>query len=203
MMRAPIFAVFALSAAVMLAGCGGTSVPPDSYYRLSVAPAPQGEAKGALRGTVSIAPLDGDGLVRSRPLLYTKGADGEAVLQHNYHHWADSPTKMIQDQLAAFLKDAEVAQAVVTPELRVRSDYEVVGRVERLERIVGAGSPRVAAAIELSLIRQSDRKLLHARRYESVQLQSDDGVSASVSAMNDALKRIFDEFAEDLAKTER
>ena len=71
----------------------------------------------------------------------------------------------------------------------------------RIEAV--AGEPRVAAAIELSLIRQSDRKLMHARRYESVELQTRDGVPESVSAMNSALKRIFDQFADDLAKAGR
>ncbi len=64
-----------------LSGCLGApeAVPPDNYYRLSVdAPADHG-AQPSLPGVLSIAPLEGDGLVSARAVLFTDRDKSHAV----------------------------------------------------------------------------------------------------------------------------
>lgn len=191
--------------AALLAGCGGSSppVPADNFYRILIS-GPEARSTGmALSGVVSVTAFDADGLVRARPVLFTPSGESHAVRQHNYHFWADSPTKLLQEQLVGYLKKTGLAETVVTPELRVRADFELMGKIKRLERLVGDGAPRVIAELELSLVRLADRRLVVTNTY-AVELPADgDSVSASVLALTEAVGRIFAAFAADIDRFRR
>ena len=188
-MRRLGFLVLALAG---LAGCIGSAppVPRDHYYRVLVAPPAQG---GALQnatgqsatgqsatgimfpGVLSVAPLDAGGLLRERPLLYSATGRAHEVQQHDYYYWMDPPPKMLQAQLVDYLRASGLAEAVITPDLRVRPDYEITGRLRRFERLLGGGPTRVVAEVAAA----------------------DDGVEASVLALAQALGRIFERFLAD------
>lgn len=179
-----------------LAGCLGSTevVPPDNYYRITVNRPDRPAPAVAFPGVLSIATFDGDGLVRGRPMLFTDAAHEGTLRQHNYHYWVDSPARLLQGQLAAYLKNSALANSVVTPEMRVRADYELVGRIIRLERILGAGPPRVAVELELSVVRLRDHKLVSTDTFASEINCVDDSVGAAVAAMNRAVGEIFHRF---------
>lgn len=188
-------------AGLVLASCGTADpVPPDIFYRLQVGLPVQGDVQPALPGILQVGALDGDGLVRGRPLLYTSAEHGEVVRQHNYHHWADSPSRLVQGQLVAFLKDSDIAQSVVTPDMRVRADYELIGKIQRLDRVFGTTGSSVVVALELAIVRQSDRKLVLVDSYRAEVSSDDDSVDASVQAMNTALEQVFMTFTSDLIR---
>ena len=190
-----------LALVLAVAGGGGSDpVPPDTFYRLKVTSPGQSAAATALPGVLLVGALEGDGLVRGRPLLYTNAAEGKAVRQHNYHHWVDSPARLVQGQLVAFLKDSDAARSVVTPGMRVRADFELIGRIQRLDRIFNTTGTGVVAALEFAVVRQSDRKLLLVDSYRAEVRTDDDTVGASVQAMNAALEQIFTTFAIDLGR---
>lgn len=187
--------------ALLLAACGGANpAPPDAFYRLQVSLPAQNNDRPVLPGTLQVRALDGDGLVRGRALLYTRADEGEVVRQHNYHHWADSPSRLLQNQLVAFLKDSDIANSVVTPDMRVRADYELIGRIQRLDRVFGPSGSSAVAALELAVVRQSDRKLVLVDTYRAQISSDDDSVDASVQAMNAALEQIFTTFISDLSR---
>ena len=179
-----------------LTGCLGSTetVPPDHYYRISVNQPDQPAPSVAFPGVLSIATFDGDGLVRGRPVLFATGGAKGTLRQHNYHYWVDSPSRLLQGQLATYLKNSALAQSVVTPEMRVRADYELVGKILRLERVLGAGPSRVAVELELSVVRLSDHALLSTNTYSSEINCVDDSVGAAIAAMNQAVGKIFNEF---------
>jgi ABC-type uncharacterized transport system auxiliary subunit len=185
-----------LAASLAVGGCLGSSekVPPDHYYRMSVN-APDRPARNvAFPGVLSIATFDGDGLVRGRPVLFTMGDLEGTLRQHNYHYWVDSPSRLLQGQLAAYLKNSALAESVVTPDMRVRADYELVGKILRLERVLGSGPPRVAVELELSVVRLRDHKLVSTNTYQSEVNCVDDSVGAAITAMNQAVGEIFNNF---------
>ena len=185
-----------LAACWALAGCLGSTetVPPDHYYRITVTQPDQASPSVAWPGVLSVATFDGDGLVRGRPMLFTEGSSQGTLRQHNYHYWVDSPSRLLQSQLAAYLKTSALAESVVTPEMRVRADYELVGRIIRLERVLGLGPPRVAVKLELSVVRLRDHKLVSTNTFASEVNCVDDSVGAAVAAMNQAVGRIFNDF---------
>lgn len=195
--------ILAIAAILGLSGCLGSSqpVPPDNYYRLTVEAPTDRTAQPSLPGVLSIGALDGDGLVRARPLLFANTNKSHAVRQHNYHYWADSPTRLLQAELVSYMRRRGAAISVVTPKMRVRSDYELVGKIKRLERIMGDSTYRVAVEMDLAVIRQSDRHLIVEDSY-LVEIKSQDGsVQSSVAALNQALAQVFRSFSGALDQT--
>lgn len=186
--------VLALAA---LGGCGGAPpVPRDHYYRILVAPPRAGTAV-LFPGTVSVAPLDADGLLRERPLLFSPSGEAHEMQQYDYHYWTDPPPHMLQSQLVDYLRGSAVAGSVITSDLRVARDYEVTGRIKRLERLLGGGAPRVVAEIELAMIETADNRLVVVQTYAAEARSEDDSVEASIFALNRAVAEIFGRFVAD------
>ena len=183
-------------------------MPGDHYYRILVAPPAQGgapqSASGqngatgiAFPGVLSVAPLDADGLLRERPLLYSATGGAHEMQQHDYHYWMDPPPKMLQAQLVDYLRASGLAEAVITPDLRVRPDYEITGRLKRFERLLGGGPTRVVAEVELALVETAPKQLLMVETYSAEVAAGNDSVEASVRALAQALTRIFERFLAD------
>jgi ABC-type uncharacterized transport system auxiliary subunit len=175
----------------LLAGCFGSAppVPRDHFYRLLVS-SPTARLPGVLR----VEPFQADGLLRERLLLYSVSGASHEVQQHNYHYWTDAPPQMLQDQLVTYLRQSKVARSVVTPDMRVRADYQVTGKVKRLERLLGGGPPRVVVELELALVRLSDNALLLVDNFGDEEPEDGNDVGSAVVALNKATRRVFDRF---------
>lgn len=183
-------------AAPLLSGCLGSApaVPRDHYYRLLV-PAPEAAGVAApLPGVMAVELLQADGLLRERPLLYSESGESYELQQHNYHYWNDAPPRMLQDQMVTYLRRSGVSRQVVTPDMRIRADYRVNGKVRRLERLLGGGPPRVFVEIELALQRLSDERVLVVETFGVEEAVHDDSVEGAIVALNRATAEIFDRF---------
>jgi len=180
----------------LLAGCLGSAppVPRDHYYRLLVSSPVDISAEGRLASTISVESLQADGLLRERPLLYSESGAPHEVQQHNYHYWTDAPPRMLQDQLVTYLRQSNIARSVVTPDMRVRADYLVSGKVKRLERLLGGGPPRVFVELELALVRLSDNALLLVDNFAEQEPETGNGVGSAIIALNKATGRLFGRF---------
>ena len=202
-------------------------VPRDHYYRVMVAPPSRAAASQtasiegasglgqpslgqpglglpgsradiiAFPGVLSVAPLEAEGLLRERPLLYSTTGSATEMQQHDYHYWMDPPTRMLQLQLVDYLRASGLIQSVVTPELRIEADYQVSGRIKRLERLLGGGPTRVVAELELSLVARANNELNVVGTYTAEAIADDDGVESSVLALNQALGQVFERFLAD------
>jgi cholesterol transport system auxiliary component len=186
-----------------LVGCLGSAppVPRDHYYRILVTAPQGGPAERRLPGVVSVPPLEADGLLRERPVLFSASGQPHEMQQHDYHYWTDPPTRLLQGQLVDYLRQSGVAQSVVTPDMRVRPDFEVTGRIKRLERLLGGGAPRVAVELELALVGLAADRLVVLRSYAVERPSGNDSVEASVVAMNRAVAEIFGRFLADARQT--
>ena len=192
----------AILVAAMLGGCLGTAppVPRDHFYRIQVTSSP-GEAERYLPGVVLVQSLDADGLLRERPLVFGAKGRPHEMQQHDYHYWTDPPARMLQVQLVDYLRRSGVARSVVTPDLRISPDYEVRGRIKRLERLLGGGAPQVSVELELGLIGRAQNRLLVLDSY-AVELPAEDSsIASSISAVNQAVAEIFGRFLADARRT--
>ena len=104
----------------LLAGCLGSAppVPRDHYYRLGVHGPETGRTEAPFPGVMQVDQLQADGLLRERPLLYSRSGASHEVQQHNYHYWTDAPPLMLHDQLVTYLRRSNAARSVVTPDMR-------------------------------------------------------------------------------------
>ncbi len=211
--------MLALAGLVGLSGCLGSAppLPRDHYYRVMVSPPsrtatsqtaslegaaalgqPGSRAETvAFPGVLSVVQFEAEGLLRERPLLYSATGGVTEMQQHDYHYWMDPPTRMLQLQLVDYLRASGLVQSVVTPGLRIEADYEVSGRIKRLERLLGGGPTRVVVELELSLVARADNELIVVGSYAAEALADNDGVESSVLALNRALGQVFERFLAD------
>ena len=185
--------------ALFLAACGSPpAAPEDHYYRLQLAPPQNPLAAAALQGTLEIKPFVGDGLEAGRPVVYSYSGKPNELREYHYHFWTQPPTIMLRDQLVTYLRAAKVAKTVVTPEMRVEPEYVLIGKIKRLERIVGTPS-KAALELELGLRRTESGALLLLKTYGIEATAEGDSVGAAVAALNRALSEIYAKFVTDLS----
>lgn len=194
-----IFTAFAAAgvAALLAAGCAAPpAAPEDQFYRLDTVATASGEM--ALKGVVEVERFSASGSLGNRPLLFTEPGSN-AVSEYHYHFWIDAPPVLLQSALVSYLRSSGVAERVVTPEMRVSPDYTVTGRVLRLETVRGDKSAG-AAALELTLRRESDGALLVLGEYRSEIPSGTNGVQTDAAAVEKAVAEAFARFVADIRK---
>ncbi len=194
---APPPRVWLAAVGAVLVACAAGPAPRDHFYRLE-AGAPHEVLEAPLfAGTLEVRRLRTDALTDGSRLLYRTHSDSAEVRRYPYHHWLDSPTAMVQEEMAAYLRAAGAAALVVTPETRVRPDYVVSGRIVRFERVLGESPPGVVVELELHVTRQTDRALLLLTTYREERQADGPDIARSALAMSRALADIFDRFLAD------
>jgi ABC-type uncharacterized transport system auxiliary subunit len=196
-----LLSAVALGVAGMVAACASAPpVPEDQFYRLKavrVAAAPT--AKPLFPGTIEIDRFVADGVTAGRPIVYSEAGKPFQVKEYHYHFWTQPPTVMLRDELVAYLRAANVAKTVVTPEVRVGADYVLTGKIIRLEQVVGT-PPKAALEIELGVRRTTGGELVFLDTYRMEPAADGPGVDDAVRALNIALSAVYEKFVGDLAK---
>ncbi|MFC1673007.1 ABC-type transport auxiliary lipoprotein family protein [Pseudomonadota bacterium] len=179
-----------------LAACGGggAAIPDDQFFRLNTTAAPASSA--VLDGTVEVERFSASGVFSKRPVLYSEPGSN-AVSEYIYHFWTDSPPVLLQAAMVSHLRASGVADRVVTPDLRVRADYTVLGRVIRMETVRGA-SPTGVVTLELALRREKDGELLVLGEYSAEIAADGRDIHAAVQAIDAAVNDAFKAFVQDM-----
>jgi ABC-type uncharacterized transport system auxiliary subunit len=137
-----------------------------------------------------------------RRMLYRNTSDPSQVRREGYDSWVDPPPVMVQRAVVAFLRSANAAEAVVTPQMRFDADFRLGGRVHRFERVVAPDSSRAAIELEFTLARLEDRELLLLETYREQEDVAGDGVGDAVNAFSRALHRILERLLIDLPEVQ-
>lgn len=197
--RHTLFAAIGLGLSLTLSGCFGSAppVPKEQYFRL-IASGEPAAVTNPLDGIVEIPPLQAEGVMGERPLLFTKDG-GLKLEQRNYAYWTDPPPAMLRDQLIAYLRAAKLAPQVVPSELRVGAKYRVEGRIKRLEQNDGAKNGAVIS-LDLALIDKTTDSIIASGSYEVTKDASGANIDDAVHALNAGLNEIFAKFVADLGQ---
>ncbi len=188
----------AAAAAGWLSACAALEPPPDDhYYRLDVIAPTERFAAPPFAGTLEVAPFTATGLVADRAIVFTVPDQPFEVDSYNYHLWNEPPGVLLQEQLIRFLREANLADRVVSPELRLPADYAVEGRIRRFDQVV-AGGARMQIELELALIRLADEAPLLLRTYTVEEPAPNESVPAAVLATNKGLSEIYSRFLADI-----
>ena len=193
-----IFSALTVVVALSVAGCSQPPVPKDNYYRLQVA-TPQAAPAPIFKGVIEVSRFVADGLTASRPIAYSKADSPHQLNAYHYHFWTEPPVVMLRDQLVAFLRAANAADLIVTPEIRSTVDYVLTAKIKRLEKIAGSSS---SAVVELELGLQDNHKdrVVHLKTYRVETTAKSSSVADAVVALNKALGSAYTLFVEDLKK---
>jgi len=172
--------------------------PEDAFYRLSPRAAAPVMAQPVLDGVVEVDRFVASGSLANRPLLFSEPGSN-AVSEYHYHFWIEAPPILLQNALVSYLRSAGVSDRVVTPEMRMRPDYTIRGRIMRLETVQGDGSIGVAE-FELSLRREHDGELLVLGEYRAEVPSGPNGIKTDVAAIEKAVNNAFLDFITDIEK---
>ena len=187
----------ALLSGLLLSACGvAPPVPEDAFYRLSPrATAPVAD-KPVLDGVVEVDRFAASGSIANRPLLFSEPGS-TAVSEYHYHFWIEAPPILLQNALVSYLRSANLSTRVVTPDMRVRPDYTIRGRVMRLETVL---SEPPLGIVELELVLRDERsgELMVLGEYRAEVTSGPDGVGNDVSAIEQAVNKAFADFVADV-----
>ena len=185
-----------------LIGCAGGPARTDSFYRLDP-PAQQAVTGKHLGGTVLVAGLDSRGMVSSRNIVLWDPQRPNESLSYHYRLWVEPPAVLIQDALTTALRQAGIADEVITPAQHVRADYIVTGTVHRMEHRLAKQGASVLIDVELSLARTERRELVVLKRYREEDSLADDKINTAVEGFGKVLARVADRFIGDIVTAPR
>ncbi len=191
---------YLVSAMVLaLAACSQPEVPADRYYRLQLGAPGASATRAVLKGTLEVERFIADGLIAGRPILHSAAGKPNEIREYNYHFWTEPPIVLLRDQLVTYLRAAKIADTVVTPEIRVNSDYVITGKIKRLEKIDG-DRPKAAIELDLALRKTGGGKLLYLESFRVEADAKDNSVAAAIEALNEALGEIYAKFTAGISK---
>ena len=180
----------------MLSACSQAPVPDDHYYRLNLSSSSKATTV-KLDGIVEVERLIADGLLDSRPILFTSSTKSSEIQSYHYHFWSQPPSLMLQNALAAQLQLSNAAKSIVTPNLRIEPDFILAGKIFRFEQITGQEN-KVVVSLELSLKNAKLDQLIHLNTYTVETPSRNASVTAAVQAFSTGINQIIGAFLSDL-----
>jgi ABC-type uncharacterized transport system auxiliary subunit len=199
MNRSALYRGLFLLPLLLLSACAATPpAPEDHYYRLIVSDMPTANATVTIPGVLKIDAIKAYGIYRERALLYSEQAHPEALQQHHYHYWIDTPTRLIRDQLVDFLRASHVAEQVAGAQVALSGDLRLRLTLKKFERVVSVtGGAGVRVALD-GVITSADGKPIKIVSYSRELPIKENSITASVTAFSQALNEIYFEVLKDL-----
>ena len=180
----------------LAAACSGKPVPEDQFYRLPE-PAATNGAAGLATGPVFVEQVIADGVHRERAIVHAKRELPTQLLQYHYQYWMDSPTRMVRDHLADYLRAGNAAPLVSTsPD--VQAEISIFGRIREFEILEDGGDSEVVVGLEFRVDRAGRDTPVLIKTYEERGKVAGDSVSAGVAAFGETLTRIYARLVEDI-----
>jgi ABC-type uncharacterized transport system auxiliary subunit len=190
-------------AVVLLSAAGAcvpqAEIPPDRFYRIPLATGELPLGKSRPAQTVVVERPVAEGLLVSRPIVFSEDEGARELREYRYDYWAEPPPVMIRDALVACLERTRFAERVVTDTIRVAADFSVIGNLQRLEHRVATPSKAVVE-IKLGIVDNRNDRLVHWSTYFAEAAAADDSVTAAVDAFAGAFSEICWSLATDIAK---
>jgi len=182
---------------LLLCGCGTvTPLPQDVFLRLDVTAPTKTVAKPWTTGALRVAPLVASGLHKERQLAYTRD-QGNSLQQSHHQLWVDSPEKLLQYEVARYLRQARVATEVGT-DYAARAALVVSGRVLRFEQVIDRAASGMSATVELALRHGKADEWVLAKEYAAFEPLAESTPTAAAQAMSRALATICAAFVADV-----
>lgn len=181
----------------LLACSAQPPVPEDNFYQLPKAQLQAG--KHSMAKELSVKRLVTDGLHSERALLFSESGQALQLKQYHYHHWSDSPPRMLQEHLISAMRSAGVADTVINYDAAQRAAYNLSGKIRHFEQIGRGKKSEVLVGLELRLDDKHGKPLL-IKDYHYTQAANSAAPHDLVNAFGAALNKIYAEFISDWAK---
>lgn len=181
-----------------LSSCGSAQpVRPDRFYSLEPAVL-EGPAGAPAPVVLLVNNLGSRGFLGGRAIVFRTHEQPLVAQRYEDLLWEDPPTRSIAQALVSAIRNAELVEFVVVPTDRARFDLMLGGEVERFEHLPTDSPARVAASINLALVRATDRSTLATRRYSGEEPVQGATPDAMAEAFNRLTARLMAEVVRDL-----
>jgi ABC-type uncharacterized transport system auxiliary subunit len=173
-------------------------VPEDRFYRLSTIHPREVSSRTVLTGGLSIDYVRADPLRGGRAVLFRDTRRPLQLQRYHYEFWVDQPPRMVRQALAAYLREAGLADNIVDFDDRTDSAWRLGMRLLKFEQVLDSHSAAVEIALEVSLRSPTSGTPLLTRVYEQRRASDGPGMHDTVSAMRAALGAVFADLQADL-----
>jgi ABC-type uncharacterized transport system auxiliary subunit len=186
--RTSAWVVLGLFATLLSLGCGG--VPKTYYYTLQVpAAAPPNDPKTDY--VLGVDHFRAPEMLRDDRIVYYVSPTQMNFYQ--YHRWGANPATMLAEFTAQWLDSTGVFAGVRMLPTRERLDYTLAGRVLSFEEVDHEGGGNVRVALELSLTRTSDHRVIWSSKQRAEAPVQERGVEGVASALNASCAQLLRE----------
>lgn len=182
--------------------CGGGKIPATRYYALDLPAAPMPAAANttpekslAVRGVTAADPYTQDRIVY-RPSRQEVGF-------YEYHRWAADPRESVHNALLEKLKASGLFKVVGGYDGRMKADYVLQTRIERLEEVDFESGVKVYVELAAELLDASDNSAIWAGEGTGSGVVTSPEVSQVVAEMSKATADSLDEIVEGLRQALR
>ena len=189
--------LYCLIIIMSIAACSGPGpAPNDHYYRLPPVSADADQIP-FMDGVVFVEQLIADGIYRERSIIYSEDPEGIELNRYHYHHWVDTPSRLIRDHFINYLRTSHFASQIVSvPE--IPAQLSIYGRINQFERRITNSGVSVAVGLEFRVNTESSEIPVLLKEYSRIEKISDDSMSVSVNAFARLLGSIYAELIEDI-----
>ncbi len=186
-----------LSVFLCLIGCSSQRyLPEENYYDL---PEISGVIKGKqLFNTVSVINFQASDLYKERAIVYTE--DDITLKQYHYHHWIDSPARLLTERLAKTLRQENIAEYVLTT-YEGNSELIIKGQIKSFTRVRSENRDSVRVNIFLQVNSSNKNSPILLKEYSETVFADEKSITNTINAFGKAVDIIFGRFQQDLRET--
>lgn len=179
---------------LLISACSSQApLPTDHYYRLPELTGVKAEEKHV--NSISVISFQANGLHKERAILYTEN-DIE-LRQYHYHHWVDSPHRLIQQRLAERLRQSNIADIVLTT-FEGNSDLIIKGQIKAFERLLNDSNDSIKILVHIRVDEiEGDLPILYREYSKTIDVHTP-SMTAVIQAFNTAINEVNNEFYDDL-----
>jgi cholesterol transport system auxiliary component len=171
------------------ASCGG-AIPKTYYYTLQ-APAPPPSNDPKTNFVLGVERLRAPEMLRDDRIVYYESPT--QINFYQYHRWGADPAALLTEFLAQWLDGMGVFAQVRLLPGREPLDYALRGQVLSFEEVDYEGTTRARVALELTLVRSRDHKVVWSARSQKETPAGEKSVAAVASALSDSSHQLLRE----------
>ena len=170
-------------------------LPTDHYYRLPGLRDINPDEKRL--NSISVLTFQGEGLYQERAILYSE--DEIELKQYHYHHWIDSPTRLLQERLAERLRLSNISKLVLNT-FEGDSEFIIKGQIKAFERLQYKGNESVTVKLILQVNSNSGHAPTLHKEYVKTVILPSNNIANAIKAFAEAVDLIFSDFYVDLVE---
>jgi len=188
--RRSSLALWTFLATLGLASCGG-SIPKTQYYTLSVPAPPAASSDPKTTYILGVERFRAPEMLRDDRIVYYESPT--QLNYYEYHRWSADPATLLTELAVQYLDRLGVFAEVRLLPIREPVDYTLRGRVLNFEEIDYGGGGKARVALELTLVRVRDRRVVWSARQQVETPIQEKGMAGVVNALNASSQQVLRE----------